>query len=135
MTVKHLDHLNVSVADLAASVDWYGRVFGFRKVEGGSRGGRPWAILRSGEALLCLYEHPERKAPDPEVHGHHGLAHFGLRIDDRAAWETTVAREGVEVAYGGAFRWPHSTAWYVTDPTGYEIEVALWDDDRVRFEG
>ena len=133
MAVKHLDHVNMSVKDLAESVDWYGRVFGFRKVEGGRYDGRPWAILRAGEALLCLYEHPERGSPDPEEHGHHGAAHFGLRIDDQDAWEAAVRREKVEVGYGGAFRWPHSTAWYVTDPTGYEIEVALWDDDRVRF--
>ena len=133
MGVKHLDHLNMSVADLERSVDWYARVFGFEKVEGGQHDGRPWAILRSGDALLCLYQHPERRAPDPEEHGHHGLAHFGLRIDDRAAWEATVEREGVPVGYGGAFRWPHSTAWYVTDPTGYEIEVALWEADRVAF--
>jgi catechol 2,3-dioxygenase-like lactoylglutathione lyase family enzyme len=133
MSVKHLDHLNMSVANLAASTDWYGRVFGFQKVEGGVIEGRPWAILRSSDALLCLYEHKQRKVPDPEQHGHHGLSHFGLRIDDRAAWEATVNREKVEVAYGGAHPWPHSTAWYVTDPTGYEIEVALWDGDRVQF--
>jgi catechol 2,3-dioxygenase-like lactoylglutathione lyase family enzyme len=133
MAVRHLDHLNMSVADLAKGEDWYRRVFGFERVEGGTYEGRPWAILRAGEALLCLYEHAERRDPDPEEHGHHGLSHFGLRITDRAAWEKTVERERVEVAYGGAHRWPHSTAWYVTDPTGYEIEVALWDEDRVRF--
>jgi lactoylglutathione lyase len=133
MSVKHLDHLNMSVRNLAESVDWYGRVFGFEQVEDGVYEGHPWAILRSGEALLCLYEHPERKEPDPDAHGHHGLAHFGLRVDDADAWQATVKREGVEVAYGGAVRWPHSTSWYVTDPTGYEIEVACWTGDRVRF--
>ncbi len=133
MAVKHLDHLNLSVRDLDETVEWYGRVFGFAKVEGGVQDGRPWAILRCGEALLCVYQHPERGVPDPEEHGHHGLAHFGLRIDDAKAWEGVVAREGVPVEYGGAVRWPHSTAWYVTDPTGYGIEVACWDDDRVTF--
>jgi catechol-2,3-dioxygenase len=133
MHVKHLDHLNMSVADLAAAREWYARVFGFEAVEEGVHEGRPWAILKSGEALLCLYEHKERRAPDPEVHGHHGLSHFGLRITDRKAWDDTVRRERVEVLYGGAVRWPHSTAWYVQDPTGNEIEVALWDRDRVAF--
>ena len=133
MAVRHLDHLNISVRDLAETLDWYRRVFGFEKVEGGVIDGRPWAIARSGDALLCLYEHRERGVPDPEVHGHHGIAHFGLRIDDRARWEETVEREKVDVAYGGAYRYPHSTSWYVTDPTGHEIEVACWDDDRVRF--
>src|SRR5438477_3123794 len=133
MSVRHLDHVNMSVRNLDESVDWYRRVFGFEKVEGGLYDGRPWAIVKSGEALLCLYEHPERKEPDPEVHGHHAASHFGIRIDGREEWEATVAREHVPVQYGGAFRWPHSTSWYVSDPTGHEIEVALWDDDVVRF--
>jgi catechol 2,3-dioxygenase-like lactoylglutathione lyase family enzyme len=133
--VKSLDHLNMSVRDLAESVEWYRRVFGFEVVEKGVlEGGRPWAIVRSGDAMLCLYEHPERKTPDPDEHGHHAPSHFGLRIEDRAKWEETVERERVAVGYGGAVRWPHSTAWYVEDPTGYEIEVALWDDDVVRFD-
>lgn len=133
MPVKHLDHLNMSVRNLAETIAWYGRVFGFVKVEEGEVDGSPWAILKSGEAMLCVYEHPDRGVPDPDQHRHHGLAHFGLRIDDPGAWEQTVAKEGVRVEYGGAVRWPHSTAWYVTDPTGYEIEVACWDEDRVRF--
>ena len=131
--VKHLDHLNMSVASLAASEAWYGRVFGFERVEGGLYEGRPWAILKGGEALLCLYEHPERTPPDAEAAGRHGLAHFGLRVSDKPALEAALAREQVPVLYGGAVRWPHSTAWYVTDPSGYEIEVAHWDDDTVRF--
>jgi len=133
MHVKHLDHLNLSVANLAATIDWYGRVFGFEQVEGGEWNGAPWAILRSGEALLCAYEHPERALPDLEAGKLHGVSHFGLRITDRAEWEATLIREGVKVEYDGAVAWPHATAWYVLDPTGYEIEVALWDDDTVTF--
>jgi catechol 2,3-dioxygenase-like lactoylglutathione lyase family enzyme len=136
MHVKHLDHLNLSVRDLAASIDWYGRVFGFERKEGGTYEGAPWAILQSGDALLCLYEHPERDFVDPEergARGQHGLNHFGLRIRDAEAWLRAVDREGVEVRHGGPVSWPHSTSWYVCDPTGYEIEVALWHDDRVAF--
>ena len=136
MRVKHLDHLNMTVTDLAESADWYRRVFGFEKVEGGVYEGRPWGILRAGDALLCLYEHPGWRVPDEDERERgrlHGLNHFGLRILDREAWEETVRREGVEVRYGGEVRWPHSSAWYVTDPSGYEIEVALWDGDRVSF--
>ena len=61
------------------------------------------------------------------------MNHFALRITDEAGWRETLARERLPLNWGGETRWPHSTAWYVTDPTGYEIEVALWDDDTVRF--
>ena len=136
MSVKHLDHLNLSVADLEASVDWYRRVFGFERVEGGVIDGVPWAIVKGGEAMLCLYEYPDRELLDRFAQRKkkiHGLNHFGLRITDGEAFQETARREGVEIQYGGVVDWPHSKAWYVLDPTGYEIEVALWDDDTVTF--
>ena len=37
-----------------------------------------------------------------------------------------MEREHLELEYGGLVRMPHSDAWYVKDPTGYSIEVALW---------
>ncbi len=136
MAVRQLDHLNLSVDSLQQSTDWYGRVFGFTRQEHGVHNGMAWAILRSGEALLCLYEDPERELVAPEdlpARRLHGLSHFGLRIDDREAWEALVDRQGLEVRYGGRVDWPHSDAWYLLDPTGYEIEVVCWHGDQVRF--
>ena len=49
-------------------------------------------------------------------------------------WEEVIEREGLEVLYGGPVHWPHSTSWYVQDPTGWEIEVALWNDDVITFD-
>jgi len=136
--VKHLDHLNLSVRNVDETAAWYSRVFGFSVVERGMDNGQPWCVLRCAEAMLCIYQHPELdKAPDSdalEAAGFHRVSHFGLRITDRDQWEETVRREGLEVRYGGAVDWPHSTAWYIKDPTGYEIEVALWDNDTVRFD-
>lgn len=138
MDAVRLDHVNLSVRDLGESVAWYGRVFGFAPVEEGVGDGTPWAILRSGEgrgdALLCLYHHPEYAFVDPEeadARGLHGVRHVGFRIADERAWRATVARENLEAE---ELRYPHSTSWYLTDPTGYWIEVALWDGDRVAFD-
>lgn len=136
MHVQHIDHLNLSVADLAASRDWYARVFGFEFREQGTHRGAPWSILQSGEALLCLSEYPQRELLDGDAlrdRSIHGLNHFGLRITDREIWEQVIRSEGLEILYDGVVEWPHSLAWYVRDPSGYEIEVALWNDDEVRF--
>ncbi len=136
MPVAHLDHLNLSVADLDATRDWYQRVFDFEVHETGVYNGAPWAILKSGEALLCLYEYPDREHLDGVALNQrqiHGFNHFGMRITDREAWLSMLERERIPVEYGGVVRWPHSDAWYVVDPTGYEIEVVLWDEDRVSF--
>lgn len=130
MIVKHLDHLNMTVAHLEESLSWYQRIFGFEVVERGLYRGIPWAILRAGDALLCLYEHPELESG---TGGYHHLSHFGLRITDRASWERTIREQHLEVRYGGEVRWPRSSSWYVADPTGHEIEVVLWDRDVVSF--
>lgn len=135
MQVKHLDHLNLTVRNFAESADWYRRVFGFEIVERGIRQGTPWGILRAGEALLCIYENPNRiffDAEELERRKFHGVNHFSLRINDETAWLVTVDKEKLELGYGGPVRYGHSTSWYVTDPTGYEIEVVRWDTDVVR---
>jgi len=136
MIVKHLDHINLSVLDLDRTIEWYGRVFDFKPVEKGLQDGVRWAVIRSGEALLCLYEHPERLHLDRFQlgdQGLHGMAHFGLRITDEPEWLDIVEREKVPILYDGVIPWPHSLAWYVKDPTGYEIEVALWNGDQIEF--
>jgi catechol 2,3-dioxygenase-like lactoylglutathione lyase family enzyme len=137
MSVTHLDHLNLTVRDFEETASWYGRVFGFEVVERETDAqGRPWGVLRAGDALLCIYEHKDFRFEDSDARGArhaHGVNHFGLRITDRADWEKTMEREGIEPEYGGAVSWPHSTAWYIQDPTGYEIEVALWDEGGPRF--
>ncbi len=134
MQVKQLDHINLSVASFAQTAQWYERVFGFQVVEQGIRQGCPWGILRAGEAMLCIYEHADRSFEDSEQlgkRGLHGVAHLGFRITDRKAWLQTVQAEKLDTYY---WRYPHSESWYVHDPTGWEIEVALWDGDEVRFD-
>jgi catechol 2,3-dioxygenase-like lactoylglutathione lyase family enzyme len=137
MDVSGFDHLNLTVRDLAESKEWYGRIFRFAVVEEGVREGIRWMILRSsggrGGAMLCLYECPGYEGADPELPGRrrvHAIRHFGLRIEDEGLWRALLRREGL--AYEEV-SWPHSTSWYVSDPTGYEIEVAHWKDGRVRF--
>jgi catechol 2,3-dioxygenase-like lactoylglutathione lyase family enzyme len=136
--LRHLDHMNLSVADLDLTRDWYARVFGFETVEEGvSDDGSRWAILRAGDAMLCCYEHPDWtfvSNAERRERRLHGFNHFAFRITDRAAWEATVKRENLQLDWGGAaLDYPHSTSWYVADPTGYGIEVALWNEDRVAF--
>lgn len=138
MQVKHLDHLNLSVNSFEESKDWYQRVFGFTSVEEGLRNGKRWGILKAGEALLCIYENPTRTFLDGdelESKRLHGVNHFSLRILDPGEWERTVQKEKIHVHFGGAYEYPHSTSWYINDPTGYEIEVVYWNQDTVNFSG
>jgi len=136
MKVKHLDHINLTVKDLDETIAWYGRVFGFEPTERGVQEGIRWAVIRGGEAMLCIYEYPEHEHLDRFRRGDrglHGVNHFSFRIDDPSEWLATVEREEITLSYGGVIEWPHSNAWYVTDPTGYEIEVAHWKEGRIAF--
>ena len=137
MTIKHLDHLNLTVTNLQDTIEWYRAVFGFEPVEHGVRNGSPWAIIKSGEAMLCVYEDPARTAPSRyliDKGPQHTIYHFGLRITDREAWLLKIEEHNLELDFDGETDYPHSTSWYVTDPTGYSIEVALWDNDVIRFD-
>ena len=93
----------------------------------------PWGILRSGDTMLCLYENRDQRAVAEES-PFHRIDHFGLRIRDRKEWEEILRRESLKTYYGSPVRYPHSTSWYVVDPSGHWIEVALWDGDEVSFQ-
>ncbi len=136
MRIRNIDHLNLTVADFDTSVAWYNRVLGFELVEEDVQDGTRWGVIRQGDTMLCIYEFEDCRLEDRfamRKMGLHGINHFGLRITDQDAWEKVIAREKIKVLYDGPIRWLHSTSWYIEDPTGHEIEIALWDDDFVAF--
>lgn len=137
MKVKQLDHLNLSVINFERSAEWYKRVLGFEIVEQGIQDGQPWGVIKNGDAMLCIYQHPEWGPHDKHAIGDAGfqrVAHFALRITDRAEWEEVMKRENPKLYYGGEINWNHSTAWYIKDPNGYEIEIALWEKTGPAFD-
>lgn len=136
MTVLQLDHLNLTVDDFEATVAWYGRLFGFELVEQGVHDGQPWGVIQSGDALLCIYQRPNRRVAsigEATERGLHRINHFALRIDDKARWEQLARQEQLQWSYPSPARYPHSTAWYINDPSGHQIEVAHWDEGRPVF--
>jgi catechol 2,3-dioxygenase-like lactoylglutathione lyase family enzyme len=129
-----LDHINLTVRNFEETTDWYGRVFGFELVERGLNEGLPWGVLRSGDSMLCVHESPGRALPDDDdTERFHKIYHFALRIQDREGWERVLREQRLRTYYGSPVQYPHSTSWYVTDPTGHMIEVALWGRGGVSF--
>ncbi|MEE2750373.1 MAG: VOC family protein [Myxococcota bacterium] len=135
MYVKQLDHLNLTVANLEETIRFYNVVFGFEVVEEGAREEGPWAIIRSGDALLCIFESnrlpPARFRQDGQEQ--HVIYHFGFRLTDREGWLNKVEEHQLELLHGGEQVYPHSSSWYVLDPTGYTIELVLWKEDEISF--
>ena len=128
------DHLNLTVQDFEKTASWYKDVFGFEIVERGLDVDGPWGVLKSGDFMLCIYESPNKEKPNEEAtRAFHKIYHLGFRIRDRETWERTLVDLAIQTHCDSPVHYPHSTSWYVKDPTGYMIEVALWDQDRIRF--
>lgn len=128
-----VDHMNMTVKDLDQSVEWYGNVFGFYLVEKGNYSGRRWTILRSGEFMLCLYQSPNAEPKKISFGDYPRVSHFGFRITNREVWEKIMIEQAIPLRPDEPIRYPHSWSWYVLDPSGYEIEVTLWDNDQILF--
>ena len=135
MNVHSIDHLNLTVEHLQTSIEWYEKVFNFTVVEHGQRPNGPWAIIRSGDAMLCLYEHPNRSEPDNFLHDReqHVVNYWGLRITDKEAWLDIIERHEIPLEYGGENKYPFSSSWYISDPSGHTIEVTCWNENVIQF--
>ena len=123
LPIERIDHVNMYVADLAATIDFYGRVFGFEVKEDQSAAPEPWVIVgRAGVAYLCLYE---QRGARPATEGLR-LNHFGFALAPNAfeAARRALEEMGVPLALGGPMAWPRSRSLYVTDPSGYLVEIA-----------
>jgi catechol 2,3-dioxygenase-like lactoylglutathione lyase family enzyme len=130
-----LDHINISVHSLSESVKWYGDLFGFNKVEEGiNHYGRRWAIVACEDSLIAMTEYDGRKPADSDFEVlNHQINHFGIRVPDAQAWCKKIEKFSLALHYGGEVRYPHSTSWYVHDPSGHEIEVSCTGGTAMRF--
>ena len=126
----NLDHLNMTVDNVNETIDWYKKIFDFEVVEKTKYKGREFAVLKSNNSMLCIYEYPELKKPEDNTKTHKHY-HFGLRITDRDQWEEKIKKYNLNIHLD--MEYPHSYSWYLLDPSGYEIEVVLWNEDQIKF--
>ena len=120
--------VELSVADLERSLDYYEKAIGLRTLE---RGAGRAALGADGSELLVLVEEP---GAQPSV-GHTGLFHFALLLPDRvslARWLAHAARNRVQLT-GASDHWV-SEALYLRDPDRHGIEIYA-DRPRELWEG
>jgi lactoylglutathione lyase len=135
--MNKIDHVNLTVNDLDKSIAWYGKYFGFKPVEGGIKwNGRRWAILACDDSMIAMTEYPSYLPADQDSHGRHRMYHFGIRIQDVDKWRKQVEEDRIKILYGdGEVQYPQSLSWYVSDPSGHEIEVSWADGKPLTFPG
>src|SRR5439155_11167163 len=119
--------VELSVADLERSLDYWQRTVGLRLLE--RENGT--ASLGTDTELVSLNEEP---GAQPDL-GHTGLFHVALLVPDRpslARWLAHAAREGIELT--GLSDHAVSEAIYMRDPDHHGIEIYA-DRPRETWEG
>jgi catechol 2,3-dioxygenase len=123
----HMGPVQLTVSDLARSLDYYEHAVGFRVLDRDE----DRATLGADAPLLELVEEPGA----PSARGHTGLFHFALRVPDRpslARWLAHAVRDGVQLT--GLSDHAVSEALYLRDPDYHGIEIYR-DRPRERWEG
>ena len=74
--IAALDHVNMYVSDIKASIDFYGANFGFTIKENGLKDKEPWAIIGLKDVVyLALYEADELAVQD-------SISHWGFALGE-----------------------------------------------------
>jgi methylmalonyl-CoA/ethylmalonyl-CoA epimerase len=125
-------HIGISVANLEESIAWYKEMLGFEEVMRMDRGETIENMIighiKRGNCYIELFQVagakplPEyRRDPNADL-AVHGLAHFGLQVDDVHAALKELKAKGVEVAMG-PIDTPGVTFVFIRDNSGNAFEL------------
>ena len=112
-----IDHLNLEVKNLAESVEFYKKLFGFKVLK--EQPEDDSKIIGNDKVKLCLYESSEFRGYKKK-----GFYHFGLHIENFEDIIQKCSEMNVKVFYGGPVQWEKSRSIYIADPNGYDIELS-----------
>jgi catechol 2,3-dioxygenase-like lactoylglutathione lyase family enzyme len=121
-TVEGILESSLYVTDLARSVHFYEKIFGFRVISHfGDRGCAMAAGIR--QVLLLFKKGASRTIQSP--HDGDGELHlaFAIRADDLAAWEAWLAENGIAIEEKRAWDLGGQSV-YFRDPDRHLLEIA-----------
>ena len=119
-----IEHANITVSDLDASIAFYTRLMGGHvRWEGLTGAGRRAAHLGDDRSYLSLFE-AERPSRAPEDYAAVGFNHLGFEVDDLDAYRATLQAMGVEIK--GEESYDPGRRLYFYDPDGIEIELVQY---------
>lgn len=120
----HLEHVNLTVADLDRSVDFYTRLFDLKvRWLGTTRDGTPAAHVGDDRAYLALFE-GRGSLPDQD-YGQVGINHIGFVVDDLEA--AKVRLSSLDARVHSEQEYDPGRRLYFRDPDGIEIELVQYE--------
>ncbi|HKU60692.1 MAG TPA: VOC family protein [Gemmatimonadales bacterium] len=119
-SATRLGAVRLQVADLARSLDWYGKVLGLEPLE---RAGNRVALAAPGAARTLVELHERRGATPVPRRGRLGLYHYALLLPDRPALGRFLGHLAEINERAGMSDHLVSEAIYLSDPDGLGIEV------------
>lgn len=128
----HLEHINLTVADVPAMLKFYQAAFPHWHVRTSGSGewyGKPRNWLHFGDDFqyIALSDNGEGENRDLTAH-QVGLAHFAFVTDNIDAVTNRLTAAGYPVAKQGADE-PYRKNIYFIDPSGFEVEFVQYLSD------
>ena len=114
LRARTIDHVNLTVKNLAESVAFFKDLFGFEVIK--EQPDQDSQIIGNAHIKLCLYE-------DAALELGPGINHYGFDIENFDEVVATCEALGIRMPYG-VVDWGQSRSVYIIDPSGYEIELS-----------
>jgi catechol 2,3-dioxygenase len=126
--VRRIDHVALTVKDLAASVAWYREILGLERRHENVWGKAP-AMMCAGETGVALFpaSAPNPK-PAPECRDSTVMRHLAFQVDrdNFLRAQTELQAHGIPFTFED-HEIAHSI--YLNDPDGFEIELTTYELD------
>jgi len=128
----HLEHLNLVVSDLEASLAFYQAAFPHWYVRARGQGSwygktRKWVHVGDDYQFLALNDDGE--GANRDLTGHQvGLAHFAFVTHNLEALVSRLEKAGYEMDHPGAKEVHRKNAYFI-DPNGFEVEFVQYLSD------
>jgi catechol 2,3-dioxygenase-like lactoylglutathione lyase family enzyme len=128
----HLEHVNLVVSDIDASLAFYKAAFPHWHVRDSDQGtwsGKPRTWLHFGDDYQYLAFGDNGEGENRDLAGHQvGLAHIAFVTSNLDALMARLESAGFQPAKEGAVE-PHRRNIYYIDPAGFEVEFVQYLSD------
>jgi len=130
-----LHHIALTVTDLAASIDWYERIFGLTyRMEEPHPGGTGKLLADDEWQLVFVLHRHDANARETFAETQTGLDHIGMRVPSRAdleTWQAHLEEQGVAIAspanrpltQNPIYDRPYGSVLVFRDPDNIQLEM------------